>query len=210
MMNLCIPFPTVESILGKLTNLYKCSKERKNTQKVEMGNLDGLKKTIRALYFKKEIKLNQLEKLLETKGIILIEEKALFSGKLYIDDLYIGDFIDNNLDCGNFNCNGYKKINILRKECKLEKNYMNEKNNLLETSGTLKDINVQIIAELGRTVKTLEQVSGFTENTILELDKMAGEPVDIYANNVKIALGEVVVIDEVFGVRITEVLKTEK
>ena len=84
---------------------------------------------------------------------------------------------------------------------------MDKKNNVLESSGTLKDVKVQVIAELGRTVLSLGEVSSFAEGTILELDKYAGEPVDLYANNVKIALGEVVVIDEKFGIRITEIAK---
>ena len=87
---------------------------------------------------------------------------------------------------------------------------MDTKNNVLETTGALKDVKVQVIAELGRTILNLGEVSSFTEGTILELDKFAGEPVDIYANNVKVAFGEVVVIDEKFGIRITDIVDEEK
>ncbi|MCL2244526.1 MAG: FliM/FliN family flagellar motor switch protein [Treponema sp.] len=86
---------------------------------------------------------------------------------------------------------------------------MDEKNNVLETSGAIKDVKVQIIAELGRTVLNLGEVSALGKGTILELDKFAGEPIDLYANNVKIAVGETVLIDEKFGIRITDIVKAD-
>ena len=83
---------------------------------------------------------------------------------------------------------------------------METKPNVEVTGTTLGDIKVQLIVELGRAVKTLENVQSLTDGTIVELDKLAGEPVDIFANNVKVAKGEVFVIDENFCVRIVEVL----
>ena len=71
------------------------------------------------------------------------------------------------------------------------------------------EIQVQFIVELGRTVETLKTVHSLEKGTIVQLDKLAGEPVDIFANNVKIATGEVVVIDENFGVRIVDVLAAQ-
>jgi len=207
MINFCIPFPTAESILGKLSNVFECSVKRKTNQKIDLKNLDGLNKTIRAEYFRKEITVNQLVDLLDTKGTILVNEQAPFTGRLFMDDLCVGEFCEAATKVCQTENNSYKKINIIKKEWKLEKNYMSEKNNVVETKGALKDINVQIIAELGRTVTTLEQVSNFEEGTILELDKLAGEPVDIYANNIKVAIGEVVVVDENFGVRIIRVVQ---
>ena len=64
---------------------------------------------------------------------------------------------------------------------------------------------VKVTVELGSTSKTMKEVLTFEEGTILELDKLAGESVDIIANGVQIGKGETVVIDENFGVRITEV-----
>ena len=82
---------------------------------------------------------------------------------------------------------------------------MELKPNTIETEAGLGDIKVQIIAELGRTIKTLDEVSAMNAGTIIELNKLTGEPVDIFANNLKIATGEVVDIDENFGVRIIDV-----
>jgi flagellar motor switch protein FliM len=68
----------------------------------------------------------------------------------------------------------------------------------------LAEAGITISVELGRTAKTINEILRMGEGTIVELDKLAGEPVDIKANGVLIAKGEVVVIDENFGVRVTE------
>lgn len=68
------------------------------------------------------------------------------------------------------------------------------------------DIPLQITVELGRTKRTIKDILQMSPGSVIELDKLAGEPVDIYANNKMIAKGEVVVIDENFGVRITEIV----
>jgi len=68
------------------------------------------------------------------------------------------------------------------------------------------DVFMEMTVELGRTKKTTTDILGMGEGTIIELDKLAGEPVDILVNHKKIAKGEVVVIDENFGVRVTEIL----
>lgn len=74
----------------------------------------------------------------------------------------------------------------------------------------LLDIPLQVTVELGRTKRSVEEILEMTPGSIIELDKLAGEPVDILVNNRLIANGEVVVIDESFGVRITDVLSTKE
>jgi len=76
------------------------------------------------------------------------------------------------------------------------------------TAEAVSNAKIQISVELGTTFKTVKEVYAMGEGTILELDKLAGEPVDIKANGVLFAQGEVVVIDENFGVRITEIAET--
>ena len=68
------------------------------------------------------------------------------------------------------------------------------------------DVFMEMTVELGRTKKQIRDILGMGEGTIIELDKLAGEPVDILVNHKPIAKGEVVVIDENFGVRVTEIL----
>ena len=70
----------------------------------------------------------------------------------------------------------------------------------------LMDVPLQLTVELGRTQKTIREVLDFVPGSIFELDRVAGEPVDIFVNGKLIAKGEVVVIDENFGVRITDVV----
>ncbi len=72
--------------------------------------------------------------------------------------------------------------------------------------GLIMDVNMEMTVELGRTKKQVKDILGMGEGTIIELDKLAGEPVDILVNHKPIAKGEVVVIDENFGVRVTEIL----
>ncbi|MEZ0537776.1 flagellar motor switch phosphatase FliY [Caldicellulosiruptoraceae bacterium PP1] len=83
-----------------------------------------------------------------------------------------------------------------------------EENNLKypENIDLLMDVPLEITVELGRTNKLIKDILEFSTGTIIELDKLAGEPVDILVNGKVIAKGEVVVIDENFGVRITDIV----
>lgn len=76
--------------------------------------------------------------------------------------------------------------------------------------GLLMDVPLQISVELGRTTKKIREILEFGQGSIIELDKLAGDPVDILVNGKVIAKGEVVVIDESFGVRITDILHPSK
>jgi flagellar motor switch protein FliN/FliY len=70
----------------------------------------------------------------------------------------------------------------------------------------LMDIPLRVTVELGRTQKQIKDILEMSQGSIIELDKLAGEPVDILVNNKLIAKGEVVVIDENFGVRVTDIV----
>lgn len=72
------------------------------------------------------------------------------------------------------------------------------------------DVPLQVTVELGRTQKLIKDILEFGPGSIIELDKLAGEPVDILVNGKGIAKGEVVVIDESFGVRITDIIHPSK
>lgn len=72
------------------------------------------------------------------------------------------------------------------------------------------DVPLQVTVELGRTHKQIREILEFGQGSIIELDKLAGEPVDILVNGKSIAKGEVVVIDESFGVRITDIIHPSK
>ena len=76
-----------------------------------------------------------------------------------------------------------------------------------ENIDLIMDVPLEVTVELGRTTKSIQEILDFAPGTIIELDKIAGEPIDILVNGKYVAKGEVVVIEESFGVRITEIIK---
>lgn len=72
--------------------------------------------------------------------------------------------------------------------------------------GEIKEIKLPMEVVLGASEHTVEEIAGIREGTIIELDTLAGEPVAIRAGGETIAFGEVVVIDENFGVRVTSLV----
>ncbi len=76
-----------------------------------------------------------------------------------------------------------------------------------ENIGLIRDVPLEVTVELGRTSKSIADILEFAPGTIIELDKIAGEPIDVLVNGKFVAKGEVVVIEESFGVRVTEIIK---
>lgn len=79
-------------------------------------------------------------------------------------------------------------------------------NDSLEKLNFLKDLQLSIYIELGRTQMQIKEILELERGYVIELDKLASEPVDIFVNNKKIAEGEVVVIDKHFGIRIVNLV----
>ncbi len=73
----------------------------------------------------------------------------------------------------------------------------------------LHDVPVELTVEIGRTRMTIGETLGLGPGSIVSLERLAGEPVDLLVNGKRIAYGEVVVIDEEFGLRITELVESE-
>ncbi|MBE5812343.1 MAG: flagellar motor switch protein FliN [Clostridiales bacterium] len=82
----------------------------------------------------------------------------------------------------------------------------NEKENM----DLLMDLQLQVSVELGKVKKPIKEILQFTQGTIVELDRLAGENVDVLVSGKIIAKGEVVVVDQNFGVRITQIVIPEK
>ena len=76
-----------------------------------------------------------------------------------------------------------------------------------ENIDLIMDVPLEVTVELGRSNKSIKEILDFSPGTIIELNKLAGEPVDVLVNGKFVAKGEVVVIDENFGIRITEITK---
>ena len=69
------------------------------------------------------------------------------------------------------------------------------------------DVPLEVTVELGRTRKSIQEILDFAPGTMIELDKIAGETMDVLVNGKLVAKGEVVVIEESFGVRVKEIIK---
>lgn len=80
---------------------------------------------------------------------------------------------------------------------------MNQRENI----DLIMDVPLEVTVELGRTRKSIQDILEFAPGTIIELNKIAGEPIDVLVNGKYVAKGEVVVIEESFGVRVTEIIK---
>lgn len=88
-----------------------------------------------------------------------------------------------------------------------DENKANQYNESIELIG---EVPIEISVELGRTSKKISEILEYGPGSIIELDKLVGEPLDILANGKYIAKGEVVVIDDNFGIRITEIINPSK
>src|SRR5512147_2264649 len=73
----------------------------------------------------------------------------------------------------------------------------------------LMDVSLRVSVELGRTRMQLAQILELQHGSVIELDRLAGDPVDIFVNDCMVARGEVVIVDDKFGVRITEMVSAK-
>ena len=76
-----------------------------------------------------------------------------------------------------------------------------------ENISIIMDVPLEVTVELGRTNKSISEILNFAPGTIIELERIAGEPIDVLVNGKFVAKGEVVVIEESFGVKVTEIIK---
>lgn len=76
-----------------------------------------------------------------------------------------------------------------------------------ENIDLIMDVPLEVTVELGRTSKSIKEILDFTPGTIIELNRIAGEPIDVLVNGKYVAKGEVVIIEESYGIRITEIIK---
>lgn len=76
-----------------------------------------------------------------------------------------------------------------------------------ENIDLLMDVPLEVTVELGRTSKSIKEILDFAPGTIIELNRLAGEPIDVLVNGKYVAKGEVVVMEEAFGIRVTEIIK---
>lgn len=84
-----------------------------------------------------------------------------------------------------------------------------QKNSHSNNIDLLMDVSMRVTVELGRTRMQLAQILELQHGSVVELDRLAGDPVDVFVNDCMVARGEVVVVDDKFGVRITEMVSSK-
>ena len=204
MINLCIPYATIEAIVNKLTNAYWFGNNISSSKDYQLNDCEGIPVKLTAEILRRNYSVREiLEWKIET---VILPLRQLATEHCY---LRLGD--RRVWRCKMLTDNKWfpKQVEIIE----FEKNPLGTEGILMDTSkvnpavmGALSSAGITISVELGSTAKSVKEILGMGEGTIVELDKLAGEPVDVKANGVLIAKGEVVVIDENFGVRITDIL----
>ena len=197
-MTLCLPYLTIEPIVGKLSVRFWYASAHSSSESLAVikENLNNAQLPLKAELFRTVCTFREIKSL--KKDFILKAQRSQesYTGKLCVDNKVIAYFKMIN----------DKRVEVTKVVKEKESDFMNEKHNVDYSVGDLMDVKIQVSVELGRSCHSIKEVLSIGEGTIIELDKLAGEPVDIFANNVKTAIGEVVVIDENFGVRVLEVL----
>jgi flagellar motor switch protein FliN len=205
MINICIPYTTIKPILEKLPLFWWQETIQNNTLSPD---LDNVPVRLTAEILRRDYPLKEILKW--DAETLILPLRPLKAGYCY---LRLGD--RRVWQCQILpDCKWFPKriaiVNYTEKPFGTEGIVMEmDKVNPL-VADALSSAFMKITVELGATNKTVKEVYAFGEGTIVELDKLAGEPVEVKANGIPIALGEIVVIDENFGVRITEITGSHK
>jgi flagellar motor switch protein FliM len=208
-INICIPYLTIEPIIGKLSIWHKEGQNNtllRFSTNLELISREDVPVRLTAEVLRRDFPVKEILKW--DIGTIILPFFTLKPGYCY---LRLGD--RRVWQCQILpDCKGLPKritvVNYAEKPFGTEGNYMEmDKANPLVRDALFSAM-MKVSVELGCAFKTVKEVFAMGEGTIVELDKLAGEEVDVIANGVRIAKGEVVVIDENFGVRITEIIGT--
>jgi flagellar motor switch protein FliM len=204
MINICIPYLTVEPIIGRLSNLYGGWGTVTHSKKNTLANREDIPVKLTAEILRRDYPIGEIKEWKEET--ILLPLCPLAPNHCY---LKIGDrrvwrcrmMDDEKWFSKKIVVEGYAKMPFGTEDRRME---MDKVNPVVEKA--LETAKVRVSVELGSAAMSVKEVFGIGEGTFIELDKLAGEPVDVMANGVPFARGEVVVIDENFGVRITEII----
>ena len=203
MINFCIPYIAIESIIDKFSAAYWYGNMTSIVKNYKLINREDVPvrmtaEILRRNYpikevtaWKKETVILPLRPLLPYHCFLRFGDRRVWQCKILEENKWFSKHI--------------KIIGLVDKPFGTEGKEMElPKINPL-VADALANAGITISVELGSTAKSVKEILSMREGTIVELDKLAGEPVDVKANGALIAKGEVVVIDENFGVRITEI-----
>jgi len=203
MINLVYPYSVINGVLDKITSAYSHIAKATQIKKYTLLDRDNIPVKMTAELFnrnfpiseivewKKETVILPLRRLISNNCFLRINDRRVWQCEILKDDKQFPKQI--------------KITGMVKNPFTTEgKNMEPDKNNQTVTDA-LSKAEVKISVELGSTYKPLKEIFEIDKGSIIELDKLAGEPLDVLANGVLIAKGEVVVIDENFGVKITEI-----
>jgi len=204
MINFCIPYLTIKPLIGKIATLFWFSISRNKTPiTISDVLLEDIPVRLSAEVLRRDFPINEIFKW--DIGTVILPLRPLSPGYCY---LRLGN--RRVWQCQILSdCKWFPKriaiVNYAEKPFGTEGNMEMDKVNPLVREA-LSSAMIKITVELGATSRTVKQVFSMGEGSIVELDTLAGEPLSVMANGVLIGYGEAVVIDENFGVRITEII----
>lgn len=123
------------------------------------------------------------------------------------EDIYSTEINNRNIEREIIQTDSTEKVNIRPVQFQ-SFDESSIKGEMPENIELIQDVPLKITVELGRTVKKISEILEFGPGTIVELDKLVGEPLDILVNGQHVAKGEVVVIDENYGIRVTDIVSS--
>jgi len=206
MMNICIPCRTIEPIFDKLSNSCWNADIVVRPNNKTLVNREDIPLKLTAEILRREYKLDEIQNW--KTGINILPPCPLTPNHCY---LRLGDksvwyckMAEDKKDyLRKIEIKDFAKMPLGKEDRRMEMN-----NDKSVVTNALEIAKVMVTAELGSTELSMKELFDVNEGAILTLDKWSGEPVDIKANGVLIAKGEVIVVDGLFGVRITEIIGT--
>jgi len=206
MINFYIPYLTIEPLMGKIASQFWYSIIQYKTTLTPSTVLEDIPVHLTAEVLRRDYPLNEILKW--DIGTVILPLRPLSPGYCY---LRLGD--RRVWQCQILpDCKWFPKritiVNYAEKPFGTEGNMEMDKVNPL-VRDALSSAVMKITVELGAASHTVKEVFAMGEGSIVELDKLAGEPLNVMANGVLIGYGEAVVIDENFGVRITEIIGSQ-
>jgi len=206
MINICIPYLIVEPIIAKLSNPYGVVSIVTPTKNYALVNREDMPVKLTAEIFRRDYPLGEIKDWKEGTIFFPLCQIAHNHCYLKLEDRrvwYCEVMEDKKDNPKKIRITGYAKMPFGTEDRRMEMSKVNH-----VVTNALELAKVRVSVELGAAELPVKEIFGIEDGTIIELDKLAGEPVDVMANGVLIARGEVVVIDENFGVRITETIGT--
>jgi len=209
MINICFPYLTIEPIIDKLStsswfggsgNIVRSSKNG------QLVNREDMPVTLCAEIMRREYTLEEIMDWKEGTNILPLCPLTPNHCWLRLGDrcVWYCEIMDDEKN--------YPKKVVIVDQAKMPFGMEDRRMDISKlnpvAANALEIARVKITVELGATSRTVKEIFSLGEGTIVELDKLAGEPLDVKANGVLIAKGEAVVIDENFGVRIIETIGT--